>query len=58
MMMIMCSLTMKDLKIVTYEQVVKMLNEGYKQVDIARALEKSGGLISRYVKRAKEKGDF
>ena len=50
--------TMKDLKIVTYEQVVKMLNEGYKQVDIARALEKSGGLISRYVKRAKEKGDF
>lgn len=48
--------TMKDLKIVTYEQVVKMMNEGYKQADIARVLEKSAGLISRYAKRAKEKG--
>ena len=50
--------TMKDLKVVTYEQVVKMLKEGYKQGDIAQALEKSKGLISRYVKRAKEKGDY
>jgi hypothetical protein len=50
--------TVRDLKVVTYDQVVKMLNEGYKQADIAQALEKSKGLISRYVKRAKEKGDW
>jgi hypothetical protein len=50
--------TMKDLKVVTYEQVVRMMKDGYQQVDIAQTLEKSKGLISKYVKRAKEKGDL
>lgn len=50
--------TIKDLKIVTYDQVIKMMKEDYKQIEIAQLLGKSRGLISRLVKRAKEKGDL
>ena len=50
--------TMKDLKMVTYDQVVKMMREDYKQIEIAQSLGKSRAAISQHVKRAKEKGDL
>ncbi|MCK4525942.1 AAA family ATPase [candidate division WOR-3 bacterium] len=50
--------TIRDLKMVTYDQVVKMMREDYKQIEIAQSLGKSRAAISQHVKRAKEKGDL
>lgn len=50
--------TTKDLKVATYDQVVVLMKEGISQIDIAKSLGKSKGLISQLVKKAKEKGDL
>jgi hypothetical protein len=50
--------TVRDLKMVTYDQVVRMMKENHKQAEIAQILGKSKAAISQHVKRAKEKGDL
>jgi hypothetical protein len=50
--------TVRDLKMVTYDQVVKMMKENHKQAEIAQILGKSKAAISQHVKRAKKKGDL
>ena len=40
----------------TYEQVIKLMQRGIRQIDIAFMLGRSRALISQYVKRAKEEG--
>ena len=48
--------TMRDLKTVTYDQVVDLAKSGVRQADIADMLGKSRALVSQYIKRAKEEG--
>jgi hypothetical protein len=50
--------TIKDLKMVTYEHVVRMRKDGISAPEIARTLEKDKSVIYKYIKKAKEKGDL
>ena len=50
--------TIKDLKTVTYDQVVRMKKDEATAPEIAKALEKDKSVIYKYIKKAKEKGDL
>lgn len=41
-----------------YQRVVELLQEGYKQKEIAEELELSKSQVSKYVKKARESGDW
>ena len=46
--------TMKELKVVTYEQVVRMKKEEISAPELAKVLEKDKSVIYKYIKKAKE----